>query len=105
MPRPVLCRDYYTRKLKNKDIMECSAGNKCQLEHPKEITPAISKEYERKTGFCYCGASLKTLMNRRFCQRNTDHSTPSLFFVVCGRTRKSIQRCFYPEGPAPRVSF
>lgn len=84
MPRPVLCRDYYTRKLKNKDIMECSAGNKCQLEHPKEITPAISKEYERKTGFCYCGASLKTLMNRRFCQRNTDHSTPSLFllFVV-----------------------
>ena len=81
--RPV-CRQHVNQN-------RCRKGLKCNFYHPMDITPVIKKKATREFGFCYCGAVQKRLMNKRpFKHHNED--TP-LFFVVCSRTYRSMNRC------------
>lgn len=77
-----LCRDFYRGK--------CRRNSKCRFYHPKVITPTIKKEFHRERGKCFCGSMLKSIRNNRFIR---DDAEAPIFFMVCGRTRKSIKRC------------
>lgn len=90
-PSRPLCRDYYRH--------QCRKGNECLFYHPSKITSNIRKEYRRERGHCYCGAKSMTLMNKsRFMSSlptdtdSTSYNKPN-FFIVCGRTKKSMKRC------------
>lgn len=67
----------------------CKRGRSCWFYHPKIITTPMRKNSKRELGKCYCGSSQLTLINKRLA---IDIDNP-IFFVVCGRTRKSIKRC------------
>lgn len=82
--RPV-CRQYINQG-------DCRQGIKCRFYHPIFVTPTIIKKAAREPGHCYCGAPQKKLLNKRSYNVDEDKETPT-FFVVCGRTGKSMRRC------------
>lgn len=104
-----LCRDYYKQlkdlqkeisqnnvnKNSNKNnsknstpLIKCKKGTKCNFYHPKKVNKNDTLEFEREVGYCYCGAILRTIINRRVaCDED------GLFMVVCSRTYKGKNRC------------
>jgi len=80
-----LCRHYYSRLLKG-NRQNCPKT--CPFNHPLHVELKHTKEYNRQLGHCYCGAELKTIM----CKKRSNETQP-LFFVVCGKTSRSIYRC------------
>lgn len=89
-----LCRSYYKRKLAGANINRCSQGKICKFDHPASISSAHTSDFNRELRRCYCGSELKTIISSQppiYNQSGEDVS--SIFFVVCGRTRKSIKRC------------
>lgn len=88
-PSRPLCRDHYRKK--------CRRGKECLFYHPSKLTTNIRKEYKRDRGHCYCGSKTITLMNKSRIRVNLptdsqEYNKPN-FFIVCGRTRKSMKRC------------
>lgn len=80
-PSKPICR-YFVKS-------RCKRGRKCRFYHPKKITPIITRKATKKLGYCYCGAKQITLVNKSLWKEDDE----KIFFVVCGRTRKSIKRC------------
>ena len=74
---------------------KCHRGERCRFYHPRssDITPAIKKRAFKELGKCYCGACQITLVNKTPWRGSSDDRDSPLFFVVCGRTRKSTKRC------------
>ena len=71
----------------------CKYGKKCKLYHPTSNqikTLSVKKEVNRKSGHCYCGSYLRTILNR-FSTRNDDNFP--VFFRVCARTGSSMKKC------------
>jgi len=79
--RPV-CRFHFQKR--------CKLGDRCRFYHPPRVTRTIEKKARRKIGSCYCGAGMKTIMNRSPIRDDEDKP---LFFRVCARTGRSIRRC------------
>lgn len=75
-----LCRRFYRG--------QCKKGNQCNFFHPKKITKNVTKEYNRESGHCYCGAVQKTIPNNH----RKDDEDP-YFYVICSRTGRSMRRC------------
>ena len=71
---------------------KCRRKQKCRFYHPPVITRIIKRKATRELGFCYCGALQKKLLNKRAYRVGEDDDIP-IFFVVCGRTGKSMRRC------------
>ena len=84
-PDRPLCRFFYDKK--------CRRGDRCRFYHPLAITPAITKERKRKSGFCYCGSYLKTVISRTRTQVGSEDDEYPLFIVVCMKTGRSMKRC------------
>ena len=83
-PSRPICRSFIRDK--------CTKKNMCLFFHPIEITPTVRKKVTREIGRCYCGAHQITMMNRTRRRTDEDDEAP-LFFVVCGKTRRSMKRC------------
>lgn len=91
MTRKLLCRWWYTRKMLARQVASetnssISCKSSCKFYHPTTIKDKYTQEYSRELGKCYCGSELITIISNR---ANDD----SIFFRVCGRTRKSMLRC------------
>ena len=84
-PAKPICRQFVTKG-------NCRYRMKCRFYHPLVITPVIKKRATRELGCCYCGSLLKRLINKR-AYRVGEDGDPPLFFVVCGRTGRSIRNC------------
>lgn len=84
MPRS-LCRRYYGYLLEG---VHKKCPKRCRFAHPEAVSVQSTQEYNRKLGFCYCGASLTTIV-----KHSIDRDADPTFFMVCGRTRKAIKRC------------
>lgn len=78
----MLCREYIL------DV--CPNKLKCKFEHPDIITPEMRQKCLRDINRCYCGCSLKTIMNR---YNHSNIEDENIFFSVCSRTNKSIENC------------
>ena len=84
-PNNPVCR-YFVNQNK------CKKDKKCRFYHPPNITQLIKKQATREIGKCFCGAFQKNLVNKKNYSPNEDKNTPT-FFVVCGRTGKSMKLC------------
>ena len=62
---------------------------KCLFYHPPIIDAYHIKHCKRQSRRCFCGALQKSILNRRALH---DEDAP-LYYVVCGRTRRSMKRC------------
>lgn len=80
-----ICRNFINRG-------KCKKGNRCRFYHPEIITESIKKKAKREPGCCYCGARQRTFVNNRL-YRQDEGNTFTTFFVVCGRTGKSMKKC------------
>ena len=89
MPRKVLCRQYYSRKLAG---LSNRCPKQCQFYHPSSIKSGYTKEYNRELGTCYCGSELITIV-RHDSQNQNQNTNGPVFFRVCSRTRKGMLRC------------
>lgn len=85
-----ICRPYVHSKIHNLPP-QCRKGQRCRFYHPEVIDASVIEDYDRELGRCYCGASLRTLINQRSLQDDEVELKP--FFVVCSRTGKSIVKC------------
>jgi len=85
-PSKPLCRRYVKQG-------KCRSNKGCRFYHPQIITPVIKRKTTRELGHCFCGALQKRLINKRVYRIGEDDNTPT-FFVVCGKTRRSMNRCF-----------
>ena len=85
-----LCRRYTHSRI-NHSSLKCHKGETCRFYHPPEVTASVQEDYQRESGRCYCGAALRTIMNGRPLSAHDTEVKP--FFVVCGRTYRSIRRC------------
>ena len=71
---------------------KCEKNLECRFYHPAEITPVIIKKATRTPGFCFCGSKQKCIINGRAYKLGSSRDNPT-FFVVCGRTGRSMKRC------------
>ena len=78
-----ICREFVNTGI-------CTRRGKCRFHHPVHITKSIKKQATRQPGQCYCGASQRCLVNSR---RSRDDEDRPVFFVVCGKTGKSMKKC------------
>lgn len=85
-----ICRPY-VHSLINNLPLQCKKGDRCRFYHPDVIDESVIEDYNREPGRCYCGSSLRTLINQRAMRE--DETEPMPFFAVCGKTGKSISRC------------
>ena len=90
MSRTNICRPF-VHSLINNLPLQCKKGNRCRFYHPEIIDASVIEDYNREPGRCYCGSSLRTLINHRLMTENEIEVKP--FFVVCGKTGKAITRC------------
>lgn len=88
LKRKPLCRNYYYKMLIGQAASKCKRGKKCTFDHPSQITSSNTSEYNRDLGYCYCGAPLKSIINK-----NGNEEEEPYFFKVCARTMKSINKC------------
>lgn len=84
-PDKPVCRQFVNQT-------NCRQKQRCRFYHPPIITSIIKKKASRELGCCYCGAFQKKLLNKRGYRVGEDSDVP-IFFVVCGRTGKSMRRC------------
>jgi hypothetical protein len=92
----LLCRNFYSKLLKGENPKSCSLGKNCKFTHPKKVSPRYTNEFNRQLGFCYCGSSIKSILNKKYHYLSDPESSElnlPLFYMVCSRTRKSIKRC------------
>lgn len=80
-PSRPICRQFVNQG-------KCPKRRHCQFYHPKVITHTITKQAKRELGHCYCGAPQKTIISYQRSQEDKPN-----FFVVCGRTGRSMRRC------------
>ena len=83
-PSRSVCRHFVKGK--------CNYKERCRFFHPQKITQPMKKRALKELGKCYCGAVQTTLINKTLWKHSEDEDRPQ-FFVVCGRTRRSIKRC------------
>ena len=83
-----LCRSYYARMKFGQ--RGCNKAV-CRFYHPNPITESDDKDFRREPGRCYCGASLRTMVNNKPYRDENDNG--STFYVLCSRTGKGIRRC------------
>lgn len=70
----------------------CRRRSNCRFYHPRVITDIIRRKAGRELGHCYCGSLQRKLINRRAFNIRDNERCP-IFFVVCGRTGRSMKRC------------
>ena len=90
-----ICRAYVASLISG-GISKCTKGKRCRFNHPEALTEMVIQDYEREPGYCYCGASLQTLQNKRVLPIiPSDDEVIDLipYFVVCCRTGKRITLC------------
>lgn len=87
IPNKPLCRFYYNEKLKGK---ERKCRNRCLFYHPENLNDRDTEEFNRDIGYCYCGAPLITIVNRKY---GAEDENDKIFMVVCGLTFKGKNRC------------
>lgn len=69
----------------------CWRGEDCRFYHPPKNIPPVQLEISRQRGKCFCGSTFAVIPNkRRLTDENVDEPN---FFVVCGRTKRSMKRC------------
>ncbi len=81
-----ICRHFVNGK--------CKYGDTCRLYHPNAIqinTLYVQKEIKRKPGQCYCGAYLRTILNRS--PLLTISEDKPKFFMICTKTGRSMYKC------------
>jgi len=83
-PKNLVCRQFVNQG-------NCRSRKRCQFYHPKIITPIIKRKASRKLGYCFCGAQLMCVMNKKR-YRIDDDDIPK-FFVLCSKTRRSMKLC------------
>lgn len=84
--RPV-CRQFVNQG-------KCNKRNHCTFYHPKTLTPIIKKKARRELGHCYCGAPQKTIISGRTWRgSDEDGEMRPNFFIICGKTGKSMKKC------------
>lgn len=84
-PKKPICRHFMKGK--------CHYRDRCRFYHPQKTTRTIEKRTKRRIGYCYCGSSLKTIMNYTPIRDEEDQQR-ALFFKVCSKTGRSMKRCF-----------
>ena len=84
-PEKPVCRQFVNQG-------KCRKQKRCRFYHPAVITSSIQKKAKREPGHCFCGAYQRRLLNTRNYRVDEDGTSPT-FFVVCGRTGRSMKRC------------
>lgn len=96
-----ICRPYVASLISG-GPSRCSKGKRCRFTHPEALTEQVLQDYERESGYCYCGARLRTLRNTRplpVIPKEDEVIELIPYFVVCARTGKRIALC---RGKRPR---
>ena len=78
-----ICRDWVLKG-------NCKRGNRCRFRHPVPVGIEAKRRATRPIGRCFCGAPQACFVRKIYRDESDDRPT---FYIVCGRTKKSMRRC------------
>ena len=70
----------------------CRKRLKCRFYHPPIITSIIKRKTSRELGHCFCGSKQRKLLSKKNFTIKDGERCP-IFFIVCGRTGRSMKLC------------
>ena len=86
-PNRPICRQFVNQG-------KCNKRHHCTFYHPKVVSPIMKKKAQRELGYCYCGSHQKKVISgRTWSASDEDGERRPTFFILCGRTGKSMKKC------------